>query len=98
VIGAYYLAYPITSRWLAKPSEYVPRSAKNVKLEELLDSAQRVEQGVPLTSELYQALFHGTSRSRTKVLGHPFKNLDIGDRPVVIATLIKKCRHARIEK
>jgi len=43
------------------PSEYVPRSAKNVKLEELLDSAQRVEQGVPLTPDLDQALLHGSS-------------------------------------
>ncbi|AZZ95602.1 type II toxin-antitoxin system HipA family toxin [Hahella sp. KA22] len=43
------------------PSEYVPRSANNVPLEELLESAARVEQGVPLTPELDQALFHGSS-------------------------------------
>lgn len=43
------------------PSEYVPRSANNVLLEELLQSAARVEQGVPLTLELDQALFHGSS-------------------------------------
>jgi serine/threonine-protein kinase HipA len=43
------------------PSEYVPRSANNVTLEELLESAARVEQGVPLTPELDQALFHGSS-------------------------------------
>lgn len=43
------------------PSEYVPRSANNVPLEELLQSAARVEQGVPLTPELDQALFHGSS-------------------------------------
>ena len=43
------------------PSEYIPRSAKNVPLEELLKSAERVEQGVPLTPELDQALFHGSS-------------------------------------
>jgi len=43
------------------PSEYVPRLAKNVVLEELLDSAQRVERGVPLTPDLDQALFHGSS-------------------------------------
>lgn len=41
--------------------EYVPRSANNVPLEELLQSAERVEQGVPLTPELDQALFHGSS-------------------------------------
>lgn len=43
------------------PSEYVSRSATNVPLEELLQSAARVEQGVPLTPELDQALFHGSS-------------------------------------
>lgn len=43
------------------PSEYVPRSATNVPLEELLESAARVEQGVPLTPALDQALFHGSS-------------------------------------
>jgi len=43
------------------PSEYVPRSANNVPLEELLQSAARVEQGVPLTPERDQALFHGSS-------------------------------------
>ena len=42
-------------------SEYVPRSANNVPLEELLQSAERVEQGVPLTPDLDQALFHGSS-------------------------------------
>lgn len=43
------------------PSEYVPRSVANVTLEELLESAERVEKGIPLTSELDQALFHGSS-------------------------------------
>jgi len=43
------------------PSEYEPRSATNVPLEELLDSAARVEKGVPLTSELDMALYHGTA-------------------------------------
>jgi len=43
------------------PSEYVPRSAKNASLEELLESAGRVENGVPLSDELDQALFHGSS-------------------------------------
>lgn len=43
------------------PSEYIPRSANNVPLEELLKSAEKVEQGVPLTPELDQALFHGSS-------------------------------------
>ena len=43
------------------PSEYEPRSAANVPLEELLDSAARVEKGVPLTPELDIALYHGTA-------------------------------------
>ncbi len=43
------------------PTEYVPRSANNVSIEELIASAKRVEKGVPLTPELDQALFHGSS-------------------------------------
>lgn len=43
------------------PTEYVPRSAKNVSVEELMQSAERVEKGVPLTPELDQALYHGSS-------------------------------------
>ena len=43
------------------PTEYVPRSVNNVSMEELLASAERVEQGIPLTPELDQALFHGSS-------------------------------------
>lgn len=43
------------------PTDYIPRSVENAQLEELLDSAKRVEQGIPLTPELDQALFHGSS-------------------------------------
>jgi serine/threonine-protein kinase HipA len=43
------------------PTEYVARSAKNVSMEELMQSAERVEKGVPLTPELDQALYHGSS-------------------------------------
>lgn len=43
------------------PTEFVPRTPHNASLEELLASAERVEQGVPLTAELDQALFHGSS-------------------------------------
>ncbi|MCU7840531.1 MAG: type II toxin-antitoxin system HipA family toxin [Candidatus Thiodiazotropha sp. (ex Troendleina suluensis)] len=43
------------------PSHYEPRSATNVALEELLDSAARVEKGAPLTPELDIALYHGTA-------------------------------------
>jgi serine/threonine-protein kinase HipA len=42
-------------------TEYIPRSSVNATLEELLQSAQRVEKGIPLTSELDQALHHGSS-------------------------------------
>ncbi len=41
--------------------EYVPRSCVNVTLDELLQSAERVEKGIPLTPELDQALQHGSS-------------------------------------
>ncbi len=43
------------------PTEYVPRTANNVSIEELIESAERVEKGIPLTPELDQALFHGSS-------------------------------------
>ncbi len=43
------------------PTEYIPRSPVNVSMEELLYSAERVEKGIPLTTELDQALFHGSS-------------------------------------
>jgi serine/threonine-protein kinase HipA len=42
-------------------TEYVPRLSATVPLAELLESAERVENGVPLTTELDQALFHGSS-------------------------------------
>jgi len=42
-------------------TDYVARSAKNASLEELLESVTRVEKGIPLTPELDQALFHGSS-------------------------------------
>jgi serine/threonine-protein kinase HipA len=40
---------------------YVPRQPRAASLEELLNAAACVEQGVPLTPELDQALFHGSS-------------------------------------
>jgi len=39
----------------------VPRTATNVNIKELIESAERVEKGVALTPELDQALFHGSS-------------------------------------
>lgn len=43
------------------PSHYVARSNDNATLEELLNAAALVEQGIPLTPELDQALRHGSS-------------------------------------
>ncbi|MGM0482234.1 MAG: type II toxin-antitoxin system HipA family toxin [Pseudomonadota bacterium] len=43
------------------PTEYIPRSPKNASLDELMQSAQRVEKGLPLSPELDQALYHGSS-------------------------------------
>jgi serine/threonine-protein kinase HipA len=42
-------------------SNYVPRLASNATLEELMQSAERVEKGVPLSPDLDQALRHGSS-------------------------------------
>jgi serine/threonine-protein kinase HipA len=45
----------------SSPTEYQPRLAQNSVLEELIESAERVEKGIPLTQALDQALFHGSS-------------------------------------
>jgi serine/threonine-protein kinase HipA len=42
-------------------TEYVPRFSENVSLEEVCRSAERVEKGIALTTELDQALCHGSS-------------------------------------
>lgn len=42
-------------------TDYEPRLAVNATLDELLEAAERVEKGVPLTPELAQALQHGSS-------------------------------------
>lgn len=41
--------------------EYVPRASQSASLEELMQAASMVESGIPLTPELEQALFHGSS-------------------------------------
>ena len=43
------------------PTEYIARTSVNVSLEELLESVERIEKGIPLTAELDQALHHGSS-------------------------------------
>jgi serine/threonine-protein kinase HipA len=45
----------------ASPTEYIPRQSRGAALEELLESAERVEKGVPLSPDLDQALFHGSA-------------------------------------
>jgi serine/threonine-protein kinase HipA len=42
-------------------SEYVPRGHENATLEELASSAQRLEEGIPLTEALDAALLHAAS-------------------------------------
>ena len=42
-------------------TEYVPRLKAEASCEELLEAAERIEKGVPLTPALDQALNHGTS-------------------------------------
>lgn len=42
-------------------STYVPRGLGGATLQELMDSAERVEQGLPLSVALDQALLHGSS-------------------------------------
>jgi serine/threonine-protein kinase HipA len=43
------------------PTEYVPRLHERATLEELLKAADKVENGIPLSTELDQALLHGSS-------------------------------------
>jgi serine/threonine-protein kinase HipA len=45
----------------SSPTHYEPRALANATLEELVQSAERVEKGIPLTPELDQALHHGSS-------------------------------------
>ncbi|WP_417656321.1 type II toxin-antitoxin system HipA family toxin [Pseudidiomarina aestuarii] len=43
------------------PTEYIARAEQNASLEELLEAAERVEQGRPLAPDLAAAIFHGTA-------------------------------------
>jgi len=60
-------------------TQYVPRQPKQLSLEELQTAAEKVERGISLSSELDQALLHGTSLggARPKVL------LDDGQRKYI---------------
>lgn len=60
-------------------TDYVPRRRQNASLEELMHSAERVEKGVPLSSDLDQALQHGTSLGGAR----PKALIDDGDRKFI---------------
>lgn len=60
-------------------SQYVPRQTKQPSLEELQTAAEKVEKGVALSSELDQALLHGTSLGGTR----PKVLLDDGKRKYI---------------
>jgi serine/threonine-protein kinase HipA len=45
----------------ASPTDYVPRAIEHASIEELAESAERVEREIPLSPELDQALLHGSS-------------------------------------
>ena len=45
----------------SSPTEYMPRNCTNASLEELLGVAERIEKGLPLSSELDLVLRHGSS-------------------------------------
>ncbi|MGN6556500.1 MAG: type II toxin-antitoxin system HipA family toxin, partial [Solirubrobacterales bacterium] len=45
----------------ASPTEYIPRGMEHAGLDELAESAERVEKEIPLSPELDQALLHGSS-------------------------------------
>jgi serine/threonine-protein kinase HipA len=63
----------------ASPSEYVSRRGGTASLDELMRSAERVEQGIPLSPMLDAALLHASSvgGARPKAL------LDGGDRSLI---------------
>ncbi|MDF0491405.1 type II toxin-antitoxin system HipA family toxin [Sphingomonas sp. H39-1-10] len=61
------------------PSGYVPRQGQNATLAELMESADRVDRGIPLTPELDQALQHGSSLGGAR----PKALIDDGDRKYI---------------
>jgi serine/threonine-protein kinase HipA len=60
-------------------TEYAPRAMEHATMDELAESAERVEKGIPLSPELDQALLHGSSvgGARPKAL------LDDGDKKLI---------------
>lgn len=74
-------------------TDYVPREAGAATLEELMDAAARVEQGVPLTPELDRALFHGSSiggaRPKALITEHGRKHIAKFSAQSDISNLVK---------
>lgn len=60
-------------------TNYVPRAAKAATLEDLLNAAEKVEAGIPLTPELDHALFHGSSLGGAR----PKAMIEDGDRKLI---------------
>jgi serine/threonine-protein kinase HipA len=63
----------------ASATEYVARERQKATLDELIRSAERVEQGVPLSPELDLALQHGTSLGGAR----PKALIEDGDRKLI---------------
>ena len=61
------------------PTHYTARQHRNASLEELMQSAERVEKGVQLTPELDQALQHGSSLGGAR----PKALIDDGERKYI---------------
>lgn len=60
-------------------TEYVPRASQSASLEELMQAASMVESGRPLTPELEQALFHGSSLGGAR----PKAMIEAGERKFI---------------
>ncbi|NBD95014.1 MAG: type II toxin-antitoxin system HipA family toxin [Gammaproteobacteria bacterium] len=63
----------------ASATEYVPRLSAQASYQELLEAAQRVEKGLPLTPALDQAIHHGTSIGGAR----PKSLIDEGERKLI---------------
>ncbi len=61
------------------PTQYAARQAHQSSLEDLLTAAEKVEQGIPLSPQLDQALLHGTSLGGAR----PKALLDDGERKLI---------------
>ncbi len=61
------------------PTTYVSRVAQAATLDELLTAAEKVEKGIPLTPELDQALFHGSSLGGAR----PKAMIEEGDKKLI---------------